>query len=160
MCKFQSKHVVAFKPFIDERYSSNEIVTHSGLRWPARVVRTGDEMIERLLADATQPDVVALDEAFMLSGAADALIWLYRQGVSVVVSTLDMSSKCVPFPEVTKMMPWATEIRKCSAVCTLCGADAYYSHRKTIDPDDDVWVGGLDIYDPRCLRCHPFAGNS
>ena len=57
-------------------------------------------------------DVVAVDEAFMISGISDVLIWLYQRGITVVVSSLDMSAACNPFDELQKMMPWATKIEK------------------------------------------------
>lgn len=154
--KYRSKKVYAFKPYIDERYSTNEIVTHNGLRWPATQISDISDIIQMLLSEDKEiPDVVALDEAFMLSGSAKALAWLYRQGVTVLVSTLDLSSKGEAFEETKEMMAWATQIYKCSAVCTVCGADARYTHRKIVDADHDILIGGLDIYDPRCLSCHP-----
>jgi thymidine kinase len=85
---------------------------------------------------------------------AGVLTWLYRTGIDVVVSTLDISATGKPFHEVEKLLPWATHIEKCSAVCTQCGRDAFYTHKKQVSSDDEIEVGGAEMYEPRCSRHH------
>jgi len=100
-------------------------------------------------------DVIAVDEAFMIEGASDALINLFRSGVSVVVSSLQLSASGNVFEEVRDMMPWATKIEVCPAVCPLTGRDAYYTHRK-LDGLEEIAVGGADMYEPRCWEHHSY----
>ena len=152
--KLQKKHVIVFKPAIDDRYSNAEIVSHLGWRHPATTVKEGADIIEALSNAEQAPDVVAVDEAFMIPGVAEVLIWLYKSGISVIVSTLDLSSGAKPFPEVTKLLPWATHIEKCVAVCLVCGRDAHYTHMKQVVGDDEIQVGGAELYEPRCFRHH------
>lgn len=152
--KLQHKNVMVFKPAIDDRYSNEEIVSHLGWRHSAMTVKEGADILEALSNAEEHPDVVAVDEAFMIPGIAEVLIWLYRTGISVVVSTLDLSSGAKPFPEVAKLLPWATYIEKCSAVCLVCGRDAYYTHMKQTIGDDEIQVGGAELYEPRCFRHH------
>lgn len=153
-CRYQKKLVVAFKPRIDVRYDATSITTHSGWKTPAVLVGQIRDVYEHM-SHIDKPDVVAFDEAFMIDGSADALIWLFRQGISIAVSTLDLDCNCKPFKEPQLMMPWATKIVKCSSVCTVCGADAYYTHKK-VAGGDEIEVGGLDLYEPRCWEHHPF----
>lgn len=150
--KYQGRHAAVFKPKIDTRYNDTHVETHMGWRWPAITIDRGKDMIEHLM-NMNNPDVVAVDEAFMIKGIADNLIWLFRQGVTVVVSSLDISANGKPFDEVTKMLPWATQVFKCAAVCTICGQDARYTHRRQVS-DDEIQVGGLDLYEPRCFEHH------
>jgi thymidine kinase len=98
-------------------------------------------------------DVVAVDEAFMVKDVSETLVWLYRTGVSIVVSTLDVSATGKVFSEVRDMMPWATRIKKCTAVCTVCGSDAHYTHKKVVS-EKEIEVGGMDAYEPRCMAHH------
>jgi thymidine kinase len=149
--RFQNLKVQAFKPKLDRRYTPDEISTHSGGKIPANVVSTGDEIVR--FCEITMPDVVAVDEAFMIDGSADALIRLFRSGVTIVVSSIEMSSSCNIFPEVEKMLPWATRVEKCAAVCLECGEDAYYTHRK-VDDISEIAVGGSEMYEPRCWHHH------
>ena len=100
--------------------------------------------------------MIAVDEAFMIDGVADALIDAYRRGSTVLVSTIELSSSCNVFTEVEKMLPWATEIAKCTAVCVICGDDAQYTHRK-VDNLAEIAVGGAELYEPRCWSHHATA---
>jgi thymidine kinase len=66
-----------------------------------------------------------------------------------------MASNGKPFPEMTQMLPWATKIEKCTAVCTVCGRDAFYTHKKLLGGDEHVvQVGGSELYEPRCFEHH------
>jgi len=151
--KYQHKRVALFKPLIDDRYSTSDVATHGGWKSPAVTVRTGAEILEYLSDAEEEPQVVAVDEAFMIPGCAEALIWLYKYGLTVVVSSLEMSYSCKPFQEIEKMLPWATRIEKCTAVCTVCGRDAHYTHKKQTN-DEEIQVGGSELYEPRCYSHH------
>ncbi len=152
--KYQHKRIVVFKPNIDDRYSESEVVTHGGLSTPANCVKTGAEILEYLTCLTVEPQVVAVDEAFMIPGAADTLIWLYTYGFTVVVSSLEMSSSGKIFHEIEKMLPWATQVQKCTAVCTVCGRDAHFTHKKQVG-GEEIEVGGSELYEPRCAHHFP-----
>ena len=64
-----------------------------------------------------------------------------------------MSSSCNVFAEIKEIMPWATHVEKCSAVCTTCGADAYFTSRKG-DTLDEIAIGGAELYEPKCWAHH------
>lgn len=155
--KFQHKKVALFKPSVDDRYSKSEIVTHTGWKCPAHMVTSSKDVLEYILDSKDSISVVAVDEAFMIKGIADVLEFLYKMGYNIVVSTLDIAANGKPFDEVASMMVWATKIEKCSAVCTVCGKDAYYTHKKLVDNEVDnslIAVGGVELYEPRCWNCH------
>lgn len=152
--RFKNKKVFSFKPKLDSRYTPDEICTHSGSKINARVITSGSDITRCVMLD--EPDVIAVDEAFMIDGVADALIDAYRRGVTVLVSTIELSSSCNVFAEVEKMLPWATEIEKCTAVCVVCGDDAQYTHRK-VDNLGEIAVGGAELYEPRCWLHHATA---
>jgi thymidine kinase len=152
--RYQSKSIVAFKPKMDDRYSDVEIVTHSGGKLPAVGVNTGLDMLEYIKRSHEKFNVVAVDEAFMIEGVSDALLSLFREGKTVVVSSLQLSATGNVFEEVRDMMPWATKIEICPAVCTVTGRDAYYTHRKFAG--EEITVGGADLYEPRCWEFHSF----
>ena len=152
---YQKHPALVFKPLIDSRYSTDEVVTHMGWRHPAVCVKQGADVLEYLCTNEMNPWVVAVDEAFMIPGIADALIFLYRSGFNVIVASLDLAANGKPFPEVVKMLPWATRVEKCPAVCTVCGRDAFYTHKKVTGGDElTVEVGGDELYEPRCLHHH------
>ena len=149
---YQNKRVIAFKPKMDDRYSKGEIVTHAGLKFDAHNVQTGDEILEL----ASDYEVVGVDEAFMIEGAAKALLKLYNSGKTVAVSSIQLSASGNPFDEIKDLLPWATHIEVCPAVCVMSGDDAYYTVRKS-EGLSEIEVGGSEMYEPRAWSCTPFA---
>lgn len=157
--KYQKKSILLLKPHIDTRYSTEDVVTHSGWKFPALSVSNADDVYRTIQLLDTVPNVVAVDEMFMIPGMSEPLIWLYRDiGVSVIVSSLDLSYSGKPFPELMKVLPWATRVEKCAAVCSVCGDDARFSYRLSGD-DDDIKVGGSEMYEARCYTHHPLISN-
>ncbi len=156
--RYQNRKIIAFKPRMDERYSESEICTHSGAKIKAFVVGSGKDIIS-LVENKKEIDVVAVDEAFMIEGSAKALVELFRRGKTIVVSSLQLSASGKPFEEIRDIMPWATKIEVCPAVCTITGLDAYYTHRK-FDNMKEITVGGSDLYEPRCWYYHSHMNQS
>ena len=150
--RWQKRKYVAFKPKIDDRYGSNRITTHSGGSIEAFEISTGEELLE-IYNERQDCDIVAVDEAFMIEGVAEALISLFKSGNNIVVSSLQLSSWGEPFEEMKEMLPWATKVEICPAVCPITGRDAYYSYCKR-ERQDGILVGGAESYEPRCFEHH------
>ena len=73
----------------------------------------------------------------------------------MIISTLDLSSSLTTFEEVSSLLSHGTHVKKCKAVCTVCGQDATYTMRKEEFRDTSlIHVGGDDIYEARCLKHH------
>jgi thymidine kinase len=155
--KYQGKKTVLFKPDIDNRYSDTAVVTHDGTSAPAYVVKTGADIIECISnLDDTNIDTVVIDEAFMISGVSEASLFLYKNGINVIISTLDISASGKSFKEIEKILPWATHIEKCTAICVICGSNAPYTYKKLVNEDsEEIQIGGDELYEPRCLTHHP-----
>jgi len=151
---YQNKKIVAFKPVMDDRYSNIEICTHSGGKFPAVGVNSARDVVKYLEED-TPVDVIAVDEAFMVDGIADVLLSQFRKGRTIIVSSLQLSASGNVFEEVRDMMPWATKIEICPAVCPVTGRDAYYTHR-TVEGLEEIAVGGSEMYEPRCWEHHSY----
>jgi thymidine kinase len=141
--------VKAFKPSVDKRFGDRGLIkSHGGLGFAAECVRDGAHL-QRAIDDAGPLDVVAVDELFMISGGARVLIQQFRAGVSVVVSSIQMSAHLEPFEELQQLLPWGTEVHVCSAICMRCGQDAYFTSAK-FDMGSDTVVGGAELYEPLC----------
>lgn len=150
---YQNKSIIAFKPRIDNRYDLNEITTHSGLKYPAVCVSNAAEMKD--IIGENKIDVVAMDEMFMVEGSAEYLLKLWGDGMDIVISTLDLSARVEPFEEVQKILPYATHIEKCPAVCVTCQQDAFYTEKHR-PGGENIEVGGADLYSPRCREHHSY----
>jgi thymidine kinase len=150
--KYKKKNVVLFKPKEDNRYSEDEIVTHSGLKIPSIIINSNIEIIDYV--SKHNPDVIAFDEFFMIPDSGITLYQLFKEGKIVIGSGLDLSSELEPIKEVKFLLPFATRIKKCKAVCTQCPNAARYTMSK-FQKQTEVVVGGADKYEPRCYLHHP-----
>ena len=148
--QYQNRVTLLFKPKIDVRYSEEKVVTHKGQEHTSVLISSGEEILEKGL-DA---DVIAVDELFMIPDSASALLSLFKKGKTILVSTLQLSSQptgYTAFHEVKELMPWATDIEICPAVCSKCDRDAYYTERKG-EQDREILVGGAESYQPVCWK--------
>jgi len=155
--RFKNKNIIAFKPKIDNRYSEECIVTHSGWQFPAIPISSGEEIFDYIKKHKLKKfDVIAVDELFMIKDLSNALISAYCNNYNVVISTLDLSAQLTMFDEIKQILPWATHVEKCTAVCTICGNDAQYTFKKSTKNNKQIIeVGGKEKYEPRCFKHHP-----
>jgi thymidine kinase len=139
-----------FKPIIDNRYSSNKIVSHSDQALPSTLVESAKEILA-LVEDA---QVVGIDEAqFFNSDLADVCNELANRGKRVIVAGLDQDYRGVPFEPIPHLLAVAEYITKTLAICVKCGNPADKTQRK-ISSSERVLVGAADSYEARCRRCH------
>jgi len=150
---YQKKTVALFKASMDNRYSKTAVCTHSGTKMEGFTIDSGSALLEFLSTSDEIYDTIAVDEAFMVEGISDVLVWLFKKGINIYVSSLSLSYSATAFDEMSTILPWATRIEVCSAVCTVCGRDAFYTHKKQ-DDGKVISVGGDDMYEPRCWRHH------
>ncbi len=145
-----------FKPRIDERYSSDQIVSHSDIRLRATVVERSAD----ILPLAHNVRVVGIDEGqFFDSGLVDVAETLANQGTRVIIAGLDQDYLGKPFEPMPQLLAVAEYITKTLAICVRCGNPADKTQRKVNtrigDPRlaERVLVGKLDLYEARCRRC-------
>lgn len=155
--RYKGKRILLIKPSVDKRYSETEIVTHSGAKISCYTVNKIEEVIG---LNPETYDVIAIDEAFMIPGIAEIIITLYFMGKTILISSLDLSSDVTPFVEISRILPYATKVKKCSAICGVdgCYEDAWFTYKKRLKnagPHDEVQVGGKEMYEPRCSKHHP-----
>ncbi len=157
--KHQKRDIFAFKPRIDQRYVKEKIVTHWGGELEANLIADANgiwEFFANVSVSPREQPVIAVDEAFMLGDAGKVLPALFRQGATIIVSTLQMSSDGTPYTEVQEFLPYATKVEVCPAVCTVCGDDAHYTEKIGGRSDHGIEVGGAEMYQPRCFSHFSF----
>ncbi len=146
--QYQHRKTMLFKPKVDIRYSEEKVVTHKGQEHTSILVQAGSEIFMKGIT----ADVVAVDELFMIPDSAEVLLRLFKRGKTILVSTLQLSSQpegYTAFHQVKELMPWATSIEVCPAVCAKCDRDAYYTER--LSPNEkEVLIGGPESYQPVC----------
>ena len=148
--KIAKLNVIVFKPKIDDRYSKDEIVSHSEQSLASKVVETPNEILE-FSKDA---HVVGIDEAqFFSDDLVNVCNKLANEGKRVIVAGLDQDYKGIPFEPIPQLLAHAEYITKTLAICVKCGNPADKTQR-TIKTKERVVVGASDSYEARCRKCH------
>jgi thymidine kinase len=143
------QRVVVFKPRIDNRYSSDHIVSHSEAKLKSLVVESSKE-VEQQAQDA---QVIGIDEGqFFDIGIIDVAERLADNGKRVVIAGLDQDYRGVPFEPMPQLLAVAEYITKTLAICVVCGNPADRTQRTT-SSNERVLVGAKDSYEARCRRC-------
>lgn len=145
--------VQLFKPVIDNRYSHNQVTSHSSLKLDAETISNPEEILTKL-DDNTR--IVGIDEAQFLSPAVlEVAHRLANRGLRVIVAGLDMDYRGLPFGPMPLLMATAEYVTKMQAICTLCGNPATRTQRriKETTNKDQILVGAEDFYEARCRRC-------
>lgn len=142
--------VQVFKPQIDDRYSIEQIASHSGMTHISKPVMTAKEMMAQIEEDA---EVIGIDEGqFFDMELVDAVNELARRGKRVIIAGLDQDYTGRPFEPMPQLLCIAEFITKTHAICVKCGSTANYSQR-TAESDARVEVGASDKYEARCRNC-------
>lgn len=155
--RIAKQNVVVFKPIIDDRYSKEDVVSHSGYTINAIPIKDSSEMMD-YINDNTQ--VVGIDEVqFFDDKIVDEAIKLADNGVRVIAAGLDMDFKGEPFGPTPRLLAVAEFVDKIQAICSVCGQPATRSQRlingEPARYDEPIiQVGAVESYEARCRKCH------
>jgi thymidine kinase len=142
--------VQIFKPAIDNRFSEDEIVSHSEMKIGSENVATSSELLDRVAADT---EVVGVDEAQFFDADLPAVcIRLASRGKRVIVAGLDQDYQGKPFEPIPHLLAIAEYITKTLAICMVCGGPANHTQR-LVASKERVLVGATGTYEARCRHC-------
>ena len=154
---YAKKNYIIFKPVIDNRYSVDEVVSHSKKKASAINIQHGSE-IKRHLKKNTQ--AIVIDEVqFFDESLIDYVQGFADDGYRVICAGLDTDFKAEPFVVTSKLLGIAEDVTKLNAICMKCGGLATRTQR-IIDglpayyDDPVILVGANDSYEARCRSCH------
>ena len=141
--------IVLFKPSIDDRSSTDFVVSHDKRVIEAVSVEDADKI--EILSKSYQ--VIGIDEAqFFGPEIVEVCERLADHGKRVIVSGLDQDYQGKPFEPMPQLLAIAEYITKNLAICTVCGNPANRNQRMTPD-QSRVVIGGKESYEARCRKC-------
>jgi thymidine kinase len=144
------KRVQVFKPLIDDRYSSDEIVSHNDLRMKSQAIENAARILPNL---DSRTEVVGIDESnFFGADLVDVATHLADSGKQVIIAGLDTDYMGRPFPPMPELLSLAESITKTLAICVRCGNPAKHTQR-LVESNDLIVVGAGGMYEARCRRC-------
>ena len=143
--------VQTFKPSLDDRFATHEVVSHSALSVAAEPVADSYALL-KAVKDRTE--VVGIDEGqFFDDGLVEVVERLADAGKRVIVAGLDQDFLGRPFEPIPSLMLRAEYVTKALAVCHRCGGAGMFTQR-VIESDELVVLGAQDAYEARCRRCY------
>jgi thymidine kinase len=144
------QRVQVFKPLLDERFSTDEVVSRDERRLKACAVTTGAELMAHLELGV---QVVGIDEVqFFDAGIVDVAMQLADRGIRVIAAGLDQDYMRRPFGPMPALLAVAEEVSKMHAVCVRCRGAAHYSQRVS-GGNAQVEVGDSS-YEATCRACY------
>jgi len=155
--QYAKQNILVIKAAIDNRYSNDEIASHSGYRVKSINASCARDILKYVKKDT---DVVAVDEAqFFDKDLILVCESLADSGIRVILAGLDRDFRGEPFGVIPELLTRAEFVTKLSAVCVKCGAPATRTQRiingEPADYNDPIiLVGAADHYEPRCRHCH------
>ncbi len=142
--------VLIFKPKVDNRYSSDHIVSHNEQSLSSVVIENPSDIL-KLSADA---QVIGIDEGqFFSNDLIEVCETLASQGKRVIVAGLDQDYRAHPFEPIPQLLSLAEYITKTLAICMVCGNPADRTQRIT-QQQELVVVGAKGVYEARCRKCY------
>jgi thymidine kinase len=143
------QRVQVFKPLLDDRFATDEVVSRDERRLKALAVATSGELLARVEIGM---QVVGIDEIqFFDAGIVDVCMQLADAGIRVIAAGLDQDYQRRPFGPMPALLAVAEEVSKMHAVCVRCRGAAHYSQRVS-GGNNQVEVGDSS-YEARCRHC-------
>ncbi len=155
--EYAHKKTLVFKPKIDNRYSENEIVSHSKIKTRSINIETAQDILKYVDRDT---EAVVIDEVQFLDHEIVHVVEdLANRGIRVIVAGLDRDFRGEPFQNMPELLALAEDVTKLTAICMRCGAPATRTQRLVNgEPasygDPIIIVGASESYEPRCRHCH------
>ena len=156
--EYAKKSIIVFKPKIDDRYSSSEVVSHNNCRANSIAISNAKELLEKL--PEKLPYAIAIDEVqFFDENIINVAEWLADKGLRVICGGLDCDFRGNPFKIVAELLARAENVTKLNAICNVCGQPATRTQRiidgqPAYEDDPVILVGATEAYEPRCRHCH------
>lgn len=149
----QNLPIIVIKPEIDNRYSTNEIVTHTGHKYPCSYVKNLTDFMNKnplLLRDC---HTVFIDEIqfFDINDIKTFIKTIRPFKTHITVSGLDQDSSGEPFESSAYMLAISDHIIKLKSYCNVCGQPATKTY-KIQNSGNRVDIASHGIYEARCLQ--------
>jgi thymidine kinase len=140
------------KPSFDDRYSTQEVVTHSGLKVTAQNVKHVNEIKHFFINDHYKnlmiDEVQFFEEPYVDGNLIPVIKEILKNGVNVFAAGLDMDWRGDPFIVTAKLLAMADNVHKLKAVCNWSGKEATKTFKKSFT-GGSVELGETDKYEVR-----------
>ena len=158
--RIAGKKCLIIKHTTDNRYDNLEnidnITTHSKISYSKTDIIKLNELLNTLSVEIVENksyDVVAIEEGHFFSNINNFCNTLANNNIDVIVSAIDSSFKQEMFKNIGELIANAEIVMKLTAICMECRSKDAHFNIRTISSDQDILVGGADIYKSVCRQC-------
>lgn len=159
--QYAQKEILIFKPSLDNRYSLNEVVSHSdpNNKVSAIVINKSKE-IYNYLKKKHEIETIFIDELhFFEPKIVKNLNKLAKSGYQIVAAGLDQDFRGRPFENTAFLLSLAEKVIKLTSICLVCRQKANMTQRliggqPALITDPIILIGGRESYEARCRSCH------
>lgn len=140
LLKVLNKNYLIVKPVIDDRYSSNHIVTHNSVKEKCINLSDIEKLIQYPLGGI---NTIFIDEAQFFQNLYNVVIKIVEEfDINVVVCGLNGDSNRNKFGEILDLIPICDNITKIDALCQICldGTPGIFSNRLS-NKTEQICVG-------------------
>jgi len=159
--EYAKQNVLVFKPRIDTRYATDEIVSHNMSKKPSIIIEKSIEITKYVTKET---DAVVVDEVQFFDNDIIRIVEnLADKGIRVIVGGLDRDFRGEPFGPMPELLSRAEFVTKLTAICVKSGLPATRTQR-IIDgkpanyEDPTILVGANESYEPRSRHYHEVPG--
>lgn len=152
---------LVFKPSVDDRHTTAEIVSHDNNRKTTISVNQSIDMYN-FISDEIK--AVIIDEAqFFDPQIVEVVEKLADDGKRVIIGGLDRNFRGEPFGSMPQLLAIAEHVKKLTAICVVSGQAATRTQRmingKPANYNDPiVLIGAEESYEPRSRKYHEVPG--
>jgi len=149
----QKLPILVIKPNIDNRYSTNEIVTHTGHKYPCEYLKKLCDVFDKQHIMFYNLHTVFIDEIqfFDIQDVKDFITTLKIFKINLIVSGLDQDSSGEPFDSSAYILAISDNVIKLQSYCNVCGQAATKTY-KIQNSGNRVDVASHGVYEARCLE--------
>ncbi|HHW79543.1 MAG TPA: thymidine kinase [Acholeplasmataceae bacterium] len=159
--EYAKQKFLVFKPKIDTRHNTEEIVSHNNNRKNTISVENSAEIYQYINDEIK---AVIIDEAqFFDEGIVKVAEDLADRNIRVIAGGLDRNFRGEPFGPMPQLLAIAESVKKLTAICVVSGLPATRTQRmingKPAKYDDPiVLIGAEESYEPRARKYHEVPG--
>lgn len=141
------KKVKVFKPLMDNRFSSDNVMDRNGNKFPAINIKSIDEI------ENYDADVYLIDEFQFLDGNIDSIEKMASKGKKFFVAGLNLTAEKKPFGKMGDLLCHSDNVQMMTSICECCHSEnAIYSYCKQ-SKTEDILIGD-SVYMPVCSNCY------
>jgi len=148
-------NILLVKPVVDTR--SNTVKSRNGSERECIEISSPDDIFHEInqyvKKNNKSIDIIAFDEGQFYKDLYRVVKELLLKKYKVLVSALDSDFNGEPFGDITKMVTLSDSVEKLTAVCMKCKCDHAIFSQKLKIGGDQIEVGDLELYQPRCINC-------